>query len=190
MNLTPYKPLLKIAKIDETANWCEEVQKLARRVFGVYVFDARRRVHCCEFVPSHELHLIESQPGYAETLEETDKVLDIINEGDSQSQKVIYIHCSQIENASNIMEGGFIPDEGVKIGVYKLYQGDYMLYQDNRDTQDKADAEYDAKVKEEWENLPNDEETEAMIAAWKEEGEKATAEEIEEILDNQVSFSF
>jgi len=190
MKLTPHKPLLKIVKIDETDHWCKEVTDLVRRIFGVYVFDARKRVPCCEQTPSFELHFLESQADWSmedqEPSEEIrDQVDNLLFEGDSQTEGVTYIHCSHIENAPTIKEG-FCPDG--TMGVYKIYHP--YKYKTERDDQDKADAEYDAKSKEEWENIDYSSADDEEMNAWKEESDKATDEAIEELFENMGSYSF
>lgn len=50
---------IHIAVIDQTQYWDEEFVKITGRMFGVYVFDKNRHVHCCEITPSYELHFVE-----------------------------------------------------------------------------------------------------------------------------------
>ena len=49
--------------LDETQVWAEEVVRSAKQVFGLYVFDQNRRVHCCEFTPSYECLFVGSAIG-------------------------------------------------------------------------------------------------------------------------------
>ncbi|MHB9130368.1 MAG: hypothetical protein ACYDBB_04655 [Armatimonadota bacterium] len=51
------RPDLRLAYLDETEHWAEEIVRSAGRIAGIYVYDARLRVHCCEITASYELHL-------------------------------------------------------------------------------------------------------------------------------------
>jgi len=175
--LTPHEPLIKTVKIDETENWCPEIRRRVKRIFGVYLFDARRRVHCCEIASSHELHFVrESQAEFHDetTEEEREEIARILMEGDAATDPISYIHCSRLDNAPEFDEG-FLPQG--EIGVCKVYNSHRP---EERKAEDEADAAYDDRTKEEWESFDlSDEE----IEAWKEAADKATAEAIEEAME-------
>lgn len=52
------KPQLRIAYIDETVDWAEEIRQAAGRIAGVYLYDLHIRTFCCELQPSYELRLL------------------------------------------------------------------------------------------------------------------------------------
>ena len=50
---------------DETLLWGDSdlVEACGGVILAVYVFDERRHVHCCELMPSFEMHFLRSIPG-------------------------------------------------------------------------------------------------------------------------------
>jgi hypothetical protein len=75
------------------ADWWYFVQDMARyvtdakllsscggQIFCIYVFDANRRVHCCELTPSYEMHPLRYEPKHYtdddDGLEHVQRVLD------------------------------------------------------------------------------------------------------------------
>ncbi len=115
MSKPPIKPRFNLLRLDETKFWAEEVVRKAKQIFGLYVFDQNRRVHCCEFTPSHECLFVGSAIGNTD-LDETDaERLDAeIREGDLGTQPVKYIHCHEIEALPKISE------QDLKVGVADL----------------------------------------------------------------------
>jgi len=53
------KTNLKYVKMDETQYWKEDfLERIGtKKVTAVYIFDANRRVRCCEITPSYEMYL-------------------------------------------------------------------------------------------------------------------------------------
>jgi hypothetical protein len=90
-----------IVKASEREYWCEDVQAMTKRIFGVYALDRRQHHHLCEFCASYELWFIESQ------YEETDEVAgdddkrnelnEMILEGDRDTEPVSYAHRKEID---------------------------------------------------------------------------------------------
>ena len=114
---------IKVLKIDQTDHWCDEVAKKARRIFGVYVYDADYRVHLCEMTASYECHFVESQTDYPNDFDEAEeeKLHDQIMTGDAQTDPVCYWHCNYLDRAPEfhitcLPKGPY--------GVYTLTDGD------------------------------------------------------------------
>jgi hypothetical protein len=51
------QPKLRLVYLDETADWAPDIEHAAGCIAGLYVYDARLHVCCCEITPSYELHL-------------------------------------------------------------------------------------------------------------------------------------
>lgn len=111
------KPELYVVKIDETKYWAEDIIEKAGRIFGVYIYDKNRRVHCCELTPSYELRFIESQT----EKRVDDTVYDEILRADAYSEGWRYYHCHVLEGLPALPEGGgWLPDNGQWAGQYKV----------------------------------------------------------------------
>jgi hypothetical protein len=96
------KPDLRIFKDDETIHWREDIQARAGRIFGVYLFDANRHVHCCELTPSYELHYVGPtwSGGTAQDDDrESERLFDDIMEGSRDSEPVTYRHTYTVRAA-------------------------------------------------------------------------------------------
>ena len=59
-----------IVKLPERDYWCDDVQAMTKRIFGVYALDRRQHFYLCEMCASYELWFIESQ------YEDTDDVAE------------------------------------------------------------------------------------------------------------------
>ena len=93
-------PEIRVVKADETLNCMDPfVLRHAKRIFGVYVYDYRLHVHCCEMTASYELHFIESQADYADDLPEKlrERLLDSLMEGDRETPPVCYMHVYHVD---------------------------------------------------------------------------------------------
>jgi len=94
-------PDVCVVKLPEREYWCEEVQKLTKRMYGVYALDRRQHFHLCEMCASYELYFIESQ--YEETDEvaedehKREELNEAILEGDRDAEPVSYMHIKDIE---------------------------------------------------------------------------------------------
>ena len=108
---TEVKPRYCAVKLDETRNWLDtSVVERAKRIIGVYLFDANLRVHCCEFTPSYECLFVESQwdnPALPDR--EADWLSVDIMEGDNASDPVRYFHAHEIDDLPRIKEGDLTP---------------------------------------------------------------------------------
>ena len=86
-------PDMWIVKIDEREYWLDPVVlDRTSRVFGVYVFDRRKHVHCCSFEATYECTFLGSQWEYARELTD-DEIEDLderIREGDRDCETVSY----------------------------------------------------------------------------------------------------
>lgn len=92
-----------LAKIDQTQNWtdCPE-SRFAGCIFGVFVFDRDKHVHCCEFTPSYELHWVEDQfdgtpEFFALPEEEKERINDWVMEAARDTPLVCYYHTHVID---------------------------------------------------------------------------------------------
>ena len=102
---------IKILKIDQTKNWSDEIQKKVKRIFGVFIFDSKKTVHCCELTPSFECTFIGSQVDFIPdtTDKEIDNIEDEILQGEfHEVETVSYFHCHTIDNAKRF-KSGFLP---------------------------------------------------------------------------------
>jgi len=90
-----------VVKIPERQWWCPEVQRMTKRIFGVYALDRRQHFHLCEFCASYELYFIETQ--YEETDEvaadedKREELSEMIMEGDRDTEPVSYFHVREID---------------------------------------------------------------------------------------------
>ncbi len=109
------QPRFNSLRLDKTKVWAEEVVRRAEQIFGLYVFDQNRRVHCCEFTPSYECFFVGSAIGNTD-LDETDaERLDAeIREGDLGTEPIRYFHCHEIDALHKI------GDHDLKVGVSDL----------------------------------------------------------------------
>jgi len=86
-----------IVKIPERQHWSDDVQAMTTRMFGVYALDRRQHFHLCELCASYELWFIETQYEEAGLVEDSDKLNEMILEGDGQTEQVSYMHVCDIE---------------------------------------------------------------------------------------------
>jgi hypothetical protein len=86
-----------IVKLPERQHWCEDVQKLTGRMFGVYALNRRQHFHLCEMCASYELWFLETQYEEAGSVNDADELNEMILEGDGQTEPVTYIHVCDIE---------------------------------------------------------------------------------------------
>ena len=115
MNTACITPRFNLLRLDETKFWAEEVVRKAKQIFGLYVFDQNRRVHCCEFTPSYECLFVGSAIGNTDLDDDVAERLDAeIREGDLGTEPVKYIHCQEIDALHKIGE------QDLKVGVADL----------------------------------------------------------------------
>lgn len=105
------KPHICVVKIDETADWESggllDTLDGECKMFGVYIYDANRHVHCCELTPSYELHFLETQPSNPPENEwDYDKFMDEINSADAGGEDVRYMHVSSVDRMPEVPENG------------------------------------------------------------------------------------
>lgn len=81
-----------LVKLDETEYWCEDIQKVAGKLYGVYAYNPKKHVHCCELAPSYELVFVGT------TTENfvDDTINEMIMENDEVGE-VRYFHVSYID---------------------------------------------------------------------------------------------
>jgi hypothetical protein len=108
-------PRFSLLRLDETQYWADSIAHRAKQVFGIYVFDQNRRVHCCEFTPSYECLFVGSAIGNTDLDDDVAERLDAeIREGDLGTEPVKYIHCQEIDALHKIGE------QDLKVGVADL----------------------------------------------------------------------
>lgn len=98
-------PHFKVVAIDETRDWRDDMVAKCGRLYGLYLFDVNRHVHCCELTPSYEMHFIETVAANFID-DETDA---LIREANAQCQQdVEYQHCRVIDrmHASSFVDLG------------------------------------------------------------------------------------
>ena len=86
-----------IVKLPERQHWCEDIQRLTTKMFGVYALDRRQHFHLCEMCASYELWFLETQYEEAGLVKDTDELNEMILEGDGQTEPVTYMHVCDIE---------------------------------------------------------------------------------------------
>jgi hypothetical protein len=90
-----------IVKLPEREYWCDDVQAMTTRLFGVYALDRRQHFHLCEMCASHELWFIETQyeetDGVAEDEDKRDELWQMILDGDRDTEAVSYMHRKDID---------------------------------------------------------------------------------------------
>lgn len=94
------RPHFYVLRRDETEYWLDQdlVRRCGGNIFGVYYFNATRRVHCCEFTPSYEMEFMESIPlARPDDDVEADKVYAELMTGDAQCDGVQYLHCRSVD---------------------------------------------------------------------------------------------
>lgn len=128
---------IKLLKIEETENWCDEVRQRVSRIFGVYVFDDEQSVHCCELTPSYECHFVGSLVQFEEALlDESDHTtIEDILEGDIQTPDIQYFHVRVVDSLPAV-EINEWPEGKGGISVLTNIEGD------TREEQIEAAIEY------------------------------------------------
>jgi hypothetical protein len=90
-----------VIKVPERDYWCEAVQVMTKRIFGVYALDRRQHFHLCEFCASYELWFIETQYEETDDVAEDESKRDDLNEsileGDRDTEPVRYMHVRDID---------------------------------------------------------------------------------------------
>lgn len=118
---------------DETANWldAELIERCGGKIIGVYLFDERRHVHCCEITPSYEMEFLQSipyrhrecpaGPSLSEEMEELavaqwerdrEEVEGLLRKGDAEgSEPVSYFHVRSVKTDKLITRGFYDADQ-------------------------------------------------------------------------------
>lgn len=90
-------PHWKVWAREETHFWIDQIQERAGRLFGLYLFDANRQVHCCELTPSYEMHFVETVYAKHDDDERVDeKLAEEIREANWVEEDVRYFHCHSV----------------------------------------------------------------------------------------------
>jgi len=101
MSKTEIVPEIVVVRIEETSNWNVDFlrENGIVKMFGVYVYDRRKHVHCCELMPSYELHFVEHQYELAPGIEHDDEQLDCLDEEIrlQDTEQVQYYHTRVID---------------------------------------------------------------------------------------------
>jgi len=91
------KPRLRLAYIEESEFWDEEILRSAGRIAALYLYDERRHVFCCEMTPSHELYLV----GYLTEHHVEDDIQMMMAQA-TEIGSVQYIHAWQVDGFTRI----------------------------------------------------------------------------------------
>jgi hypothetical protein len=90
-----------IVKLPEREYWCEDVQTMTARIFGVYALDRRQHFNLCEFCASYELWFIEHQYEAIDQVdhdeEKRDELYELILDGGRYEEQVTYEHRKDID---------------------------------------------------------------------------------------------
>lgn len=110
------KPAFFILKLDETEYWCQEVKDKAKKIFGIYLFDKNKHVHCCELTPSYECTFVKSEWTDSDLSDEEQEELDsLIMHGNMETiNTVSYFHTYVIDGLP------IIEEQEVKRGITDL----------------------------------------------------------------------
>ena len=111
---------IKILKIEQTDNWCESIKNKVKRIFSVYLFDSKKRVHCCEFTPSFECLFVESQAEFFASTDdaEIENIEEEIRRGDFQTDMVSYLHCHKLESFPRF-KIGYLPKGNAGVAMLR-----------------------------------------------------------------------
>jgi hypothetical protein len=111
-------PHWKLVGIDEGRHWNlpPEVMAKITKIFGVYLFDAKRHVHCCEFTPSYELYPLGTEVIFVDgvTEQEREDIWEMLRDGDRDCSNVTYMHVHEVDSAietKKFMLHDFGPDD-------------------------------------------------------------------------------
>lgn len=67
------------------------------KIYGVYVVDFSKRVHCCEITPSYELNFVNSVfDGGPDDDERLEELVQKLYEADACTDNVLYMHCNAV----------------------------------------------------------------------------------------------
>ncbi|MHB9130374.1 MAG: hypothetical protein ACYDBB_04685 [Armatimonadota bacterium] len=86
------KPRLRLAYIDETAGWSDEIVSVAGCIAALYVYDQQQRTCCCEMTPSYALRLVGYRTEY-----EVDDTVQMAMMQATDVGGVCYVHCWQVD---------------------------------------------------------------------------------------------
>lgn len=85
----------RVVVIEETQYWEESLANHAGSIYGVYLFDANRKVHCCELTASYELHPLEVAVRDYEKC--SDEIRDLIESEWNLSTDIVYMHAYSVD---------------------------------------------------------------------------------------------
>lgn len=103
-----------IYRQDATQYWDDPdlVARSGGTIYGMYLFDNNRHVHCCEITPSYEMEFLESVPKSRPEDECLADRLDMdVMEGDTDRGEVSYFHVHNIDLAKCIDAWAMTADE-------------------------------------------------------------------------------
>ena len=118
----------RVVLIDETEYWDATLVKQAGKIYGVYLFDANRLVHCCEMAGSRELEALEVACLNSETMPE-----EVRDEIEHQWQpRIMYMHVYDVDQLTVFL----LPTQRCKaedydeswVAIIEHYQGNGSYY--------------------------------------------------------------
>lgn len=113
---------LKVVLLDETRYWSKDIASAAGKLFGVYLYDASLGVRVCELTPSHELWFLYTAPQVPLSEEQYEDIL----EGDRNTEPVILMHCSRVQQLKHVASREADPDLSYEENIEQAreyYQG-------------------------------------------------------------------
>lgn len=87
---------INILKLDETSYWREDIQAMAGRLFGIYLYNPAVGVHCCELTPSYELHYMGEAITSSLSENDLEALAELLREALADSDDVKYMHCAAV----------------------------------------------------------------------------------------------
>jgi len=104
---------LRAIKLDETTYWVipDWMKPFVDKIYGIYIYDMDKTVHCCSLTPCYELVFIKYDYTIKDGIEVSDVLLekadDYVYGGDSED--VSYMNQSKVPTGMDI--NGDIPDD-------------------------------------------------------------------------------
>jgi len=118
----PYiKP--RIVVVDETEYWADDLAAQVGKIYGVYLYDENRVVHCCELTPSYELNALEVAILNWETCPEIVRD-DIESEWWRGTEPISYFHAHTVDGWDKFL----LPTQRCKAEDYDDYWEEILEY--------------------------------------------------------------
>ena len=90
-------PRLRLAYLDESADWAPDIIPVTGRIAGLYLYDAHQHVYCCEMTPSYALYLV----GYLTERPVSETMQMLLLEATAEGQ-VSYMHAGRVDGFARL----------------------------------------------------------------------------------------